>query len=85
MLRKRGHHVRTLSRLHNIRSRSYLLIPSDTPFLRFSLLDRRPHKVAVCQHLDELTEDGRNIGACNTVIIRKGPNGERKLVGHNTE
>ncbi|GAA5957400.1 hypothetical protein JCM8115_006979 [Rhodotorula mucilaginosa] len=44
-----------------------------------------PHKVAVCQHLDELTEDGRNIGACNTVIIRKGPNGERKLVGHNTD
>ena len=49
------------------------------------LLPARPHKVAVCQHLDELTEDGRNIGACNTVIIRKGPNGERKLVGHNTE
>ncbi|KPV72853.1 uncharacterized protein RHOBADRAFT_66872 [Rhodotorula graminis WP1] len=44
-----------------------------------------PHKVAICQHLDELTEDGRNIGACNTVIIRKGPNGERKLVGHNTD
>lgn len=46
---------------------------------------RRPHKVAICQHLDDLTEDGRNIGACNTVIIRKGPNGERQLVGHNTE
>lgn len=45
----------------------------------------RPHKVAICQHLDDLTEDGRNIGACNTVIVRKGPNGERKLVGHNTE
>ncbi|GAA5845920.1 hypothetical protein JCM9279_002424 [Rhodotorula babjevae] len=44
-----------------------------------------PHKVNICQHLDELTEDGRNIGACNTIIIRKGPNGERKLVGHNTD
>jgi len=32
-----------------------------------------------------LTQDGRNIGACNTVIVRKGPNGERILVGHNTE
>ncbi|GAA6015953.1 hypothetical protein JCM10207_006818 [Rhodosporidiobolus poonsookiae] len=44
-----------------------------------------PHKVAICERLDDLTEDGRNIGACNTVIIRKGPNGERKLVGHNTD
>ncbi|TNY22257.1 hypothetical protein DMC30DRAFT_156439 [Rhodotorula diobovata] len=44
-----------------------------------------PHKVAICQHLDELTQDGRNIGACNTVIVRKGPNGERILVGHNTD
>lgn len=39
----------------------------------------RPHKVAICSRLDDLTEDGRNIGACNTVIIRKGPNGERQL------
>ncbi|GAA5831593.1 hypothetical protein JCM11251_000762 [Rhodosporidiobolus azoricus] len=44
-----------------------------------------PHKVAICSRLDDLTEDGRNIGACNTVIIRKGPNGERQLVGHNTD
>jgi hypothetical protein len=39
----------------------------------------RPHKVAICSRLDDLTEDGRNIGACNTVLIRKGPNGERLL------
>ncbi|GAA5861682.1 hypothetical protein JCM1840_005230 [Sporobolomyces johnsonii] len=44
-----------------------------------------PHKVAICSRLDDLTEDGRNIGACNTIIIRKGPNGERQLVGHNTD
>ncbi|KAK4047286.1 hypothetical protein OIO90_006247 [Microbotryomycetes sp. JL221] len=44
-----------------------------------------PNKVAICEHLDELTEDGKNIGACNTVIVKKGPNGERILVGHNTD
>jgi quinate dehydrogenase len=44
-----------------------------------------PNKVEICKHVDELTEDGGLIGACNTVIIKKGPNGERILVGHNTD
>lgn len=44
-----------------------------------------PNKVAICAHCDDLTEDGRLIGACNTIILRKGPNGERQLVGHNTD
>ncbi|KAM0787159.1 hypothetical protein ACM66B_006409 [Microbotryomycetes sp. NB124-2] len=44
-----------------------------------------PNKVAICDHLDELTEDGKNIGACNTVIVKKGADGKRILVGHNTD
>lgn len=39
-----------------------------------------PHKVAVIEHLDELAESARIIGAVNCVSIRKG-----KLVGDNTD
>ncbi|KAJ9099474.1 hypothetical protein QFC20_005685 [Naganishia adeliensis] len=36
-------------------------------------------------HLDELTPEGRAIGACNTVYWQTAPDGSRKLVGHNTD
>lgn len=39
-----------------------------------------PHKVAVLQYLDELSEQARLIGAVNTVIARDG-----KLLGENTD
>lgn len=43
-----------------------------------------PHKVAIFQHLDEFTEEGRDVGACNTVFWRQ--DGSRKLlVGTNTD
>ena len=32
-----------------------------------------------------MTEEGRAIGACNTIFWRKEADGSRKLVGHNTE
>ncbi|GAA6012759.1 hypothetical protein JCM11491_002552 [Sporobolomyces phaffii] len=44
-----------------------------------------PHKIAICSKLDDLTQEGREIGACNTVILRKNEKGERILVGHNTD
>ncbi|GAA5915168.1 shikimate dehydrogenase family protein [Sporobolomyces salmoneus] len=44
-----------------------------------------PHKIAICSRLDDLTQEGREIGACNTVILRKNAKGERILVGHNTD
>ena len=47
--------------------------------------DLRPHKIAICSKLDDLTQEGREIGACNTVILKKNEKGERILVGHNTE
>ncbi|EME41482.1 hypothetical protein DOTSEDRAFT_73781 [Dothistroma septosporum NZE10] len=39
-----------------------------------------PHKVAIMPHLDELTDEGRAVGACNT-IFRKGD----KFIGTNTD
>ena len=39
-----------------------------------------PHKVAVIQHLDELSEEARLIGAVNTVVAREG-----RLIGENTD
>src|SRR5690606_41100871 len=39
-----------------------------------------PHKVAVMDHLDEIEEDARRIGAVNTIVNRGG-----RLVGCNTD
>lgn len=39
-----------------------------------------PHKVAIFPHLDELTDEGRAVGACNT-IFRRGD----KIIGTNTD
>lgn len=44
-----------------------------------------PFKVAVIPHLDELTDEGRAIGAVNTIFFRAGPNGSRKFCGTNTD
>lgn len=39
-----------------------------------------PHKVAILQHLDDITPEGRAVGACNT-IFRRGT----QYVGTNTD
>jgi quinate dehydrogenase len=44
-----------------------------------------PHKVAILKHLDDLTPEGRDCGACNTILIRKDANGKRIYVGTNTD
>src|ERR1700761_152757 len=44
-----------------------------------------PHKVAILQHLDELTPEGRDCGACNTILIRKREDGSRIYIGTNTD
>lgn len=44
-----------------------------------------PHKVAIIPHLDDLTPEGRAIGAVNTIFFRTSPTGERQLVGTNTD
>ena len=46
-----------------------------------------PWKVGIMAHLDDLTEDARQAGACNTIFLREaGANGKGKmLVGTNTD
>ena len=44
-----------------------------------------PYKVRIVQECDELTPEGRAIGACNTLAWVNKPDGSRKLLGHNTE
>src|SRR6478735_5924193 len=45
-----------------------------------------PHKVAWINECDEVTEEGRAIGAINTVYIRNDPvTGERRYIGTNTD
>lgn len=39
-----------------------------------------PHKTAALEHLDDLTDEAKRIGAVNTVVNRSG-----RLVGHNTD
>jgi quinate dehydrogenase len=39
-----------------------------------------PHKVAIITHLDDITPEGRAVGACNTIFKRDG-----KLIGTNTD
>lgn len=45
-----------------------------------------PWKVAIMPHLDDLTEQARQAGACNTIFLRKDPkSGQRAYVGTNTD
>ncbi|KAL5336993.1 shikimate dehydrogenase substrate binding domain-containing protein [Aspergillus crustosus] len=44
-----------------------------------------PWKVAIMPHLDDLTEDARQAGACNTIFLRKGVDGGVGFVGTNTD
>ncbi|KAM0472636.1 hypothetical protein ACHAPX_008597 [Trichoderma viride] len=43
-----------------------------------------PNKVAIIPHLDEMTDECRDVGACNTVFF-KNRNGRRVLCGTNTD
>ena len=45
-----------------------------------------PHKVAILKHLDSLTPEGRDVGACNTLFVRNDPTTNRRLhIGTNTD
>ncbi|KAH8807516.1 hypothetical protein F5884DRAFT_342845 [Xylogone sp. PMI_703] len=44
-----------------------------------------PHKVAIIPHLDDLTPEGRAIGAINTIFFKTSPTGDRLLIGTNTD
>ncbi|PYH44350.1 shikimate dehydrogenase family protein [Aspergillus saccharolyticus JOP 1030-1] len=45
-----------------------------------------PWKVEIMPHLDDLTEDARQAGACNTIFLQTdATTGERRYVGTNTD
>ncbi|KAK4142851.1 uncharacterized protein C8A04DRAFT_12810 [Dichotomopilus funicola] len=44
-----------------------------------------PHKVTILSRLDELTEECREVGACNTLFLRHLPDGRRLFCGANTD
>ncbi|KAF2086678.1 quinate dehydrogenase [Saccharata proteae CBS 121410] len=44
-----------------------------------------PHKVAILPHLDDLTPEGRDVGAVNTLFHRTTPTGTRQYIGTNTD
>jgi quinate dehydrogenase len=44
-----------------------------------------PHKVAILPYLDGLTDEGREVGAVNTVIVQKQEDGKRVYIGTNTD
>lgn len=45
-----------------------------------------PHKVAILKHLDAVTPEAKDVGACNTLFIRTDPDtGRRIYTGTNTD
>ncbi|CAA9965010.1 Quinate dehydrogenase [Pyrenophora teres f. maculata] len=44
-----------------------------------------PHKVAILPYLDGLTEEGRDVGAVNTLFIEEDEAGKRRYMGTNTD
>lgn len=47
--------------------------------------DTMPHKVTFLQHVDDLTDEARAIGAINTVFLRRGVGGSTRYIGTNTD
>ncbi|RMZ72413.1 quinate dehydrogenase [Pyrenophora seminiperda CCB06] len=44
-----------------------------------------PHKVAILSHLDGLTDEGRDVGAVNTIFVEEEEGGKRRYMGTNTD
>lgn len=45
-----------------------------------------PHKMAILPHLDEITDEGREVGAVNTLFLKEDPTtGNRLFCGTNTD
>jgi len=58
-------------------------IKTDPKFLGSSVT--MPYKVAIIPHLDELTPEGKAIGAINTLFLRTDGDGGRRYCGTNTD
>ncbi|CAG8560014.1 38662_t:CDS:2 [Gigaspora margarita] len=44
-----------------------------------------PHKINIMKYLDHISEHAKLIGAVNTIIVENDLNGNRKLIGDNTD
>lgn len=44
-----------------------------------------PHKIAFAQHVDDMTDEARAIGAINTIFLRCGINDSVRYIGTNTD
>lgn len=70
--------------LHESRSiPSFLELTKQPKF--FGSAVTMPHKVDIIPYLDELTPEGKAVGAVNTIFLKEGSDGQRKLVGTNTD
>ncbi|KAI5304505.1 hypothetical protein KEM56_006428 [Ascosphaera pollenicola] len=71
----------------------YTLSPPITDFLSHVRSNDRfvgssvtmPYKVSILPFLDELTSEAKGVGACNTIYLKTGGQGEKVLVGTNTD
>ncbi|KAJ8110857.1 hypothetical protein OPT61_g6403 [Boeremia exigua] len=62
----------------------FLKVRQDPKFYGASVT--MPHKVAILSHLDEITEEGREVGAVNTLFLKEDPTtGKRIFCGTNTD
>ena len=61
----------------------FLTLIKDPKFFGASVT--MPHKVNIIPKLDEITAEGKAIGACNTIFIRNGEDGRRIYCGTNTD
>ena len=61
----------------------FLTLVQDPKFFGASVT--MPHKVAIIPKLDEITPEGKAIGACNTIFVREGDDGRRIYCGTNTD
>lgn len=58
---------------------------AETPLTRVTGASvTMPNKVAILSHLDEMTDECRDVGACNTLFLKQR-NGHRILCGTNTD
>jgi len=61
---------------------NFLRLTKDPKFYGASVT--MPHKVAIIPHLDEVTQEGKDIGACNTIFFKER-DGKRVMCGTNTD
>ncbi|KZM25225.1 Quinate/shikimate dehydrogenase (NAD(+)) [Ascochyta rabiei] len=62
----------------------FLRVRQDPKFYGASVT--MPHKMAILPHLDEITEEGREVGAVNTLFLKEDPTtGKRIFCGTNTD